>query len=94
MSKKTTVYVIILSLALVSLITICILTTSKNKKEVQQEKVPGKIETVKETDEQNPEEDEVVFCTQDVRRCPDGSFVGRVPPKCNFAPCKDPVNSE
>jgi hypothetical protein len=92
MSKKTTVYVIILSLALVSLITIYILTTSKNKKEVQQEKVPEKIETVKETEEQEPEEDEVVFCTQDVRKCPDGSFVGRVPPKCDFAPCKNTAN--
>jgi hypothetical protein len=94
MNKKVTMYITIVSLTLVSLVTIFILATYKNKKEVQQEKVPGKIETVKETDEQNPEEDEVVFCTQDVRRCPDGSFVGRVPPKCNFAPCKDPVNSE
>ena len=28
-----------------------------------------------------------VVCTQDVQSCPDGSFVGRVPPSCNFAPC-------
>lgn len=26
-------------------------------------------------------------CTMDARQCPDGSFVGRVPPSCNFAPC-------
>lgn len=30
---------------------------------------------------------EPVFCTQDVKQCPDGSFVGRVPPDCSFAPC-------
>jgi hypothetical protein len=28
-----------------------------------------------------------VFCTADVQACPDGSFVGRVPPSCKFAPC-------
>lgn len=30
---------------------------------------------------------ETVFCTQDVQQCPDGSFVGRVPPSCEFAAC-------
>jgi len=30
---------------------------------------------------------ETVFCTQDVSQCVDGSFVGRVPPSCEFAPC-------
>jgi hypothetical protein len=28
-----------------------------------------------------------VFCTDDVQACPDGSFVGRVPPSCKFAAC-------
>lgn len=28
-----------------------------------------------------------VFCTQDVKECPDGSYVSRVPPTCEFAPC-------
>lgn len=26
-------------------------------------------------------------CTQDVRMCPDGTYVRRVPPGCSFAPC-------
>lgn len=26
-------------------------------------------------------------CTMDAKMCPDGSYVGRVPPSCNFAPC-------
>ncbi|MGZ5029248.1 MAG: hypothetical protein ACXV8I_01440, partial [Methylobacter sp.] len=30
---------------------------------------------------------ETVFCTQDVSQCPDGSFVGRIPPSCQFASC-------
>jgi hypothetical protein len=31
--------------------------------------------------------DENIACTQDAQRCPDGSYVGRVPPTCDFAPC-------
>ena len=27
------------------------------------------------------------YCTQDAKACPDGSFVGRVGPNCEFAPC-------
>ncbi len=26
-------------------------------------------------------------CTQDAKKCPDGSSVGRVPPSCEFVPC-------
>lgn len=28
-----------------------------------------------------------VACTQETKLCPDGSYVGRVGPKCEFAPC-------
>jgi hypothetical protein len=31
--------------------------------------------------------DDEVVCTMDVKECPDGSFVGRVPPDCEFSPC-------
>lgn len=30
---------------------------------------------------------EPVYCTQEVKQCPDGSYVGRSGPKCEFAPC-------
>lgn len=30
---------------------------------------------------------EEVVCTQEAKLCPDGSYVGRVPPLCEFAPC-------
>lgn len=26
-------------------------------------------------------------CTTEAKLCPDGSYVGRVPPSCVFAPC-------
>jgi len=31
--------------------------------------------------------EELVACTQDAKLCPDGSYIGRVPPKCDFALC-------
>lgn len=31
--------------------------------------------------------DEPVFCTADAKLCPDGSYVGRTGPKCEFAKC-------
>ncbi len=34
-----------------------------------------------------PGDDENTFCAADVRSCPDGSSVGRVPPACEFAAC-------
>lgn len=30
---------------------------------------------------------EPVFCTQDAKQCPDGSYVGRTGPNCEFAVC-------
>ena len=30
---------------------------------------------------------DMVACTQDAKRCPDGSYVGRTGPKCEFTPC-------
>lgn len=41
-----------------------------------------------------PPVDEPVFCTMDAKMCPDGSFVGRVPPDCRFAPCPAEQKSE
>ncbi len=32
-----------------------------------------------------------VMCTQEAKMCPDGSFVGRTGPKCEFSPCPEPV---
>jgi hypothetical protein len=33
------------------------------------------------------ENNEQVFCTMDAKLCPDGSYVGRVAPSCEFAAC-------
>jgi hypothetical protein len=35
----------------------------------------------------NPNPSETVYCTADALECPDGSFVSRQGPKCEFAPC-------
>jgi len=31
--------------------------------------------------------DDVAVCTQDVKQCPDSSYVSRIAPFCEFAPC-------
>jgi hypothetical protein len=39
-------------------------------------------------------DDEAVFCTLDAKECPDGSWVGRVPPTCEFEACPGENNNE
>ncbi|HXK36001.1 MAG TPA: GerMN domain-containing protein [Candidatus Paceibacterota bacterium] len=34
-------------------------------------------------------DEEQVYCTQDAKLCPDGSYVGRVGPNCEFAACPE-----
>jgi len=41
----------------------------------------------------NPNEEEQVFCTQDAMLCPDGSYVGRTGPNCEFAACPIPADA-
>jgi hypothetical protein len=43
--------------------------------------VPSPVE------EMENDETEETFCTADAMQCPDGSYVGRVGPNCQFAPC-------
>lgn len=40
-----------------------------------------------------PQEDGQVVCTLDALLCPDGSYVGRVPPYCQFAACPIPKDA-
>lgn len=52
----------------------------------------GRVFTKKITEPINNEDDktnddESIFCTMDAKMCPDGSYVGRVPPNCEFAKC-------
>lgn len=35
-----------------------------------------------------------IVCTQEVKLCSDGSFVGRSGPRCEFAPCPDNAQPE
>lgn len=37
-----------------------------------------------------PAPDQNVACTMDAKQCPDGSYVGRVGPNCEFAACPTP----
>ena len=33
--------------------------------------------------------EEPIACTMDAKLCPDGSYVSRIPPECDFAPCPE-----
>lgn len=46
-------------------------------------------EVVENPDEpvSSEDDDEGVMCTMDAMECPDGSYVGRIPPSCSFAAC-------
>ena len=33
------------------------------------------------------EKEEPVYCAQDAKMCPDGSYVARIPPDCEFEKC-------
>lgn len=40
----------------------------------------------------SPSPTDQVACTQDAKQCPDGSYVSRVPPTCEFAQCPTSAN--
>lgn len=42
------------------------------------------IRSQRSLEAQTPDEDEMVFCTMDAMQCPDGSYVGRTGPNCEF----------
>ena len=39
------------------------------------------------TDNEEKDVSEAVVCTMDVKICPDGSAVSRIPPDCDFSEC-------
>jgi len=41
----------------------------------------------------NPIKEQPVACTMDAKQCPDGSYVGRTGPKCEFAMCPNTQNT-
>jgi len=49
--------------------------------------VAGTVAYMSTTKALPPKEENAVACTMDARICPDGSAVGRVGPKCQFADC-------
>jgi hypothetical protein len=54
---------------------------------LNKDKTPGIIpETTTPTVTETP--DSEIMCTMDVKTCPDGSYVSRVAPDCEFAPCE------
>lgn len=86
MKKRT---VIILSVVfLLSLALLLLVKIKENKDKEQYLNYQENNETEKIIDSgEKPDNEEQVFCTQDVMKCPDGSYVGREPPDCKFKKC-------
>jgi len=93
MKKKT---IIVLSAIVLIILIVAAVIIINNKEDRDQDFIKAKTQEELQTpqqenylDQKPHEEENAVYCTQEVRQCPDGSYVGRVPPDCNFSPCPD-----
>lgn len=50
-------------------------------------------EPVEYKNSNNSNQNETVFCTMDAKLCPDGSYVGREGPNCEFKTCPQTATS-
>ena len=63
----------------------CVAQDNKN-----QQTPPPQTQTTPTPSKPEPKpEPEPVFCTMDAKQCPDGSYVGRTGPKCEFTACPE-----
>lgn len=53
----------------------------------KQQKKPSPTPTITISPSPSTSPTETGYCTADAKQCPDGSWVGRVGPKCEFAAC-------
>ena len=60
--------------------------------EVVETPVPPQGENFLPPPEYDRPYDGAIACTMDAKMCADGSYVGRVAPNCNFAPCPGEEN--
>ena len=74
MYKNLTLFTLLSLMILLVVLSIGYLTLVSK---VNHEKVPP----------QNPSQSSQVVCTQDAKQCPDGSYVNRTAPNCEFASC-------
>ena len=88
MSKKTKIIIVVSVVSLLVAFSLFIFLRSSKENDKKEEIGQEQEVTNKEPEDKNG----AVFCTQDVIKCPDGSYVGRTLPDCNFAPC--PISKE
>lgn len=63
----------------------CALHTIPNRPGITEEPLIVPLETPPGKTGKNP--DDIMWCTQEAKLCPDGSYVSRTGPKCEFSPC-------
>jgi hypothetical protein len=54
--------------------------------------VGGMVGAIRERNQSDNKSEDGVVCTMDAKLCEDGSYVSRVGPHCEFAPCPKPIN--
>ena len=79
------------SIILIALLIIVLLATFylKNKTAPQFQGIINKPSSTPSLLREEPPSDDNVRCSADVKQCPNGSYVSRVPPLCSFAPCPE-----
>ena len=65
--------------------TVCPAISRVCKGNVPPKQLPGSCDQI--CPEDPVDDPPPVACTDDAMKCPDGSYVGRTGPKCEFAPC-------
>lgn len=94
-SSSQSMIIVVVFLAIFSLIVFYVFSMQRSSVQNQTELTPDSVITPSPVVPNGQEEqDDQVFCTLDAQVCPDGSYVGRVPPSCEFAPCPEADASE
>jgi regulatory protein YycI of two-component signal transduction system YycFG len=80
--KRTSFIVVIL--VIIILLTVFYLRNTKALEFIRIINMPSSTPSLLR---EEPSAENNVRCTADVKKCPDGSYVGRVPPSCSFVQC-------
>jgi len=76
-----------LRLLCISLILILLAVVGTGSYYVGKQSNNNSIDDISPTIAQISPTTKIVACTADAKQCPDGSWVSRIPPNCEFAPC-------
>lgn len=94
MSRNKLMYLLLTLLIILSivLIKIKLLNNSETfQPDVENDETSSQQPRLKD---ESPTDQKTVRCPADVKKCTDGSYVGRIPPNCAFALCQAPMQTQ